>query len=340
MIVKLFLKNFKVFEEETFELGKLNVLAGLNSSGKSSIIQALRLINEQKPLEGLGPFQVYVRSDTSGLIVECETEDKQKFCFSHPGKENSSVADKTLAGIVSYISADRFGPRNSLPLNIDGNVQTVGTRGEHIVGFLSRLGDDLGGDWTELREIPPVLAAEKELGLRENIKGWLRTLSPGVDFTWESIRRADIGLTKFNTYRPVHVGFGLSYTLPVIASVLVHAAQIKAKKEDSVLLLLENPEAHLHPLGQTKMGEMLARAAACGIQIVVETHSDHLLNGIRISVKEGKLSPQDAKFYFFRHNNSEKPAIVEDIKIDEHGMMDHWPDDFFDESEKSLMRLI
>lgn len=335
MITKLLLKNIKVFEEETFEFEKLNVLTGLNSSGKSSVIQAIRLINKQRPLDGMGPLREYVRSDSGGLFAECELCNKEKFSFSYSKSEKNTTVDKTLPGIVSYISADRFGPKNSLPLNINDDIQTVGTRGEYIVDFLSRL----DGDWDDLR-IPQILVAKEGIGLKENIKEWLRTLSPGVDFGYESDHHTDMGRTEFNKYRPVHVGFGLSYTLPIIASVLIHAGQLMAEKVDSVLLLLENPEAHLHPSGQTKMGEMLALASSCGIQIVVETHSDHLLNGIRIKVKEEKLSPQDVKFYFFKYNNDNNPAIVEQIMIDKYGMMDHWPDGFFDESEKNLMRLI
>jgi predicted ATPase len=105
-------------------------------------------------------------------------------------------------------------------------------------------------------------------------------------------------------------------------------------------MLIENPEAHLHPSGQTKMGKMLALASACGIQIVVETHSDHLLNGIRIAVKEGELRHSDVKCFFFTTDNSDEPANVERISIDCFGMLDHWPVGFFDESEKNLLRLI
>jgi predicted ATPase len=56
------------------------------------------------------------------------------------------------------------------------------------------------------------------------------------------------------------------------------------------LLLLENPEAHLHPRGQTAMAELIARTAAAGAQVIVETHSDHVLNGVRLAVKRRVLT--------------------------------------------------
>lgn len=74
-----------------------------------------------------------------------------------------------------------------------------------------------------------------------------------------------------------NVGFGISYVLPIVL------ALVKAKKGE--LIILENPEAHLHPRGQRKMGELIARAAQGGVQVIVETHSDHILNGIRFVCK-------------------------------------------------------
>jgi predicted ATPase len=336
MITNLSVKNFKAFEDEIFEFGSLNVLSGLNNSGKSSVIQSIRLLNEQKPLPDLGPLGEYIRSDSKGFILQCRQDARElKFSFDRFGRVQRSG---NMEGVVSYISADRFGPRNSLPLSIDDSIITVGPKGENIVDFLSRL----DSDWDDLR-VPDALVAKEGIGIKENIKKWLRVISPGVDFDYESDHRTDIGRTEFNKHRPVHVGFGLSYVLPIIASVLIHSSQLAGGKIKSALLLIENPEAHLHPSGQTRMGELLALAASCGIQIIVETHSDHLLNGVRIAVKNKKIPCSDVKCFFFKSENSENnevPVTVSRISIDEYGMIDYWPDGFFDETEKSLMVLV
>jgi predicted ATPase len=160
----------------------------------------------------------------------------------------------------------------------------VGSKGENIIDFLQQAENDL-----DVTRIPELLMAKESgaLGVQESIKEWLGIMSPGVDFKYVSDFDTDIGRTQFDGHRPVHVGFGLSYVLPVIASVIIHSAQLYKKAVDSVLLLIENPEAHLHPSGQTKMGELMARASACGVQILVETHSDHFLNGVRLAVKDG-----------------------------------------------------
>jgi len=289
----------------------------------------------------MGPLIQYIRSDMKGFKLECEQKLKEKnetITFSY-NRDGTVVKEKDFNGIVSYISADRLGPKNSLPLSIDKTITTVGSRGENVVDFLSRFENE----WIGL-PVPRALVASEGVGVRDNLTEWLRFISPGIELKYSHDNKTDIGRTEFNGHRPVHVGFGLSYTLPIIASVLIHASQLMAKETESVLLLLENPEAHLHPSGQTKMGEMLARAASCGVQIIVETHSDHLLNGIRIAVKEKKIPYTDVKCFFFKSGSwdgkNEEPVTVENIEIDEHGMVDYWPDGFFDETEKSLQRLI
>jgi len=341
MITRLSLNNFKAFEEEVFELGLLNILSGLNSSGKSSVIQSVRLLNEKKPLPDMGPLSQYIRSDMKGFKLKCEQKLKKNnetitFFYDRDG---TITRRKDFNGIVSYISADRLGPKNSLPLSVDEAITTVGSKGENIVDFLSRFENEWIG-----QPVPHALAASEGLGIKDNLTEWLGYISPGINFMYSHDNNTDIGRTEFNGHRPVHVGFGLSYTLPIIASVLIHASQLEAKKAESVLLLLENPEAHLHPSGQTKIGEMLALAASCGVQIIVETHSDHLLNGIRIAVKEKKIPHTEVKCFFFKSGKwdgiSEPPVIVDQLEIDEHGMLDYWPDGFFDETEKSLQRLI
>ena len=82
-----------------------------------------------------------------------------------------------------------------------------------------------------------------------------------------------------NFHAPVHTGYGLTQVLPIIVAALSSGPK--------GLLLIENPEVHLHPRGQAAMGEFLAEVATAGAQVIMETHSDHVLNGIRRAVKKG-----------------------------------------------------
>jgi len=126
--------------------------------------------------------------------------------------------------------------------------------------------------------------------LLSNVRAWMGELSPGISLevqNYPGIQKAsvayeyDTGPEKRFTslLRPTNVGFGITYAFPIVVAVL------SAKTGDT--LLVENPEAHLHPGGQFKIGRMLALTAAGGVQVFVETHSEHVLNGARIAVKNG-----------------------------------------------------
>jgi len=137
-----------------------------------------------------------------------------------------------------------------------------------------------------------------------------------------------------NAYRSTNVGFGITYTLPVLVALL--------SAEPGTILLLENPEAHLHPQGQVRIGELIARAAHGGVQVLLETHSDHVLNGIRLAVHSGKIPPDKVKLHYFRREERNGQAYVEVLlpQIDRDGRIDQWPDGFFDQWDKSLEGLL
>ena len=116
----------------------------------------------------------------------------------------------------------------------------------------------------------------------------LRFKTPGIRSEWT---------------RAPNAGFGISYALPIVVAALRAAA--------GGLLLVENPEAHLHPAGQSRIGGFLARVAADGVQVFVETHSDHVLNGIRVAVADGSaaLLPEQAAIHFFRVEDDGGPDL-------------------------------
>ena len=144
-------------------------------------------------------------------------------------------------------------------------------------------------------------------------------------------------------FKPQNVGFGISYVLPVLVALLTSIP------ED--IVIIENPEAHLHPRGQAEMGNLIARAAAYGVQVFVETHSDHVINGIRVAVKKGIVKPEDVNIAFFERKghdveaedgtkHKEYYAEVRNIKVDGNGSLSEYPEDFMDEWNNQLMRLM
>jgi len=128
------------------------------------------------------------------------------------------------------------------------------------------------------------------------------------------------------------VGFGLTYSLPILVACL--SAPVGA------LLLIENPEAHLHPQGQTKLGELLAICASDGVQVIVETHSDHVLNGIRLAVKKDLLAAADVQLCYFTRDVKTGDCYIESPSVLPDGQLTNWPKGFFDQWEKSLDALL
>ena len=105
------------------------------------------------------------------------------------------------------------------------------------------------------------------------------------------------------------------------------------------MLLIENPEAQLHPQGQVALGKFLARVAASGVQVVVETHSDHILNGIRVAVKREILPPGDLKVHFFSRSSTGSAFRVSPT-IDKNGLLSDWPQGFFTQWDDTLIDLL
>ena len=161
----------------------------------------------------------------------------------------------------------------------------------------------------------------------------MRTFFPGCRLEIQPVPYANavtLGLrTSDDTdfHRPVHAGFGITQVLPIVIAALA------AKPED--LLLIENPEVHLHPAAQVQMGQFLAKVAHSGIQIILETHSDHILNGVRRAVKEGILSADQAVIHFFRPRSDNGSQVVSPV-LDSTGNIDAWPDGFFDQFDKDM----
>lgn len=366
MIHFLKLTNYKAFENQLLEFKPLTLLSGLNSTGKSSVLQSLLLLRQsyqQELLPNVGlalngelvrigtaqdAFCERAKEDYLGFEITWNDKEKGIWRFSYdPIKTDADILNisdshsYSNAGVYDlksvfnktfhYLQAERLGPRTSYDMSDyqARRLGQLGSRGEYTAHFLA-INQDKDVLQSKLRH-----PMAKSNSLSSQVEGWMREVSPGTRIKINS--NSDIGLMSLqyfygdsNPYRTTNVGFGISYTLPIIVAILA--------SHPGTLILIENPEAHLHPKGQVKMGELLSLAASCGIQVVIETHSDHVLNGIRLAVHQGKIKPNDVQLHYFQRPEKQQQDFTEVVspRIDRNGRIDKWPDGFFDEWEKSL----
>ncbi len=368
MIDQISLENFKCFESQALKVRMLTLLTGLNGMGKSSVLQSLLLLR-QSYLDGLLPKiglelnGSLVRMGTAqDVLFESAQEDafsiqvawsnRKAVCFVFQyhresdilkitsGDHDCTAFDEALfSDSFHYLQAERFGPRIFNPVS-DYLVREhgqLGTNGEYAPHFLHLYGKEPVCDE---RLMHP---GAKSKQLDSQVQAWLHEISPGTELHLNMHSEMDLvnlrysfvtGEQRSRPYRSTAVGFGITYVLPLLLAVL--------SSKPGCLVLVENPEAHLHPRGQSILGELFARAAAVGIQIILETHSDHILNGVRVAVRDGILEPEFVAFHFFSREEGEGHvhSVVDSPVIDVDGRLDRWPEGFFDEWDRNLERLL
>ena len=132
----------------------------------------------------------------------------------------------------------------------------------------------------------------------------------------------------------IDVGYGVSQALPVVIELL--------RQDAPDMFLLQQPEVHLHPSAQAALGSLFCQVAGAGRQLVVETHSDHLMDRVRMDVRDGvsALKPEDVSILFFERKDLD--VDIHSIRIDEEGNILNAPEGyrafFMEETARSLWK--
>lgn len=229
---------------------------------------------------------------------------------------------------LTWLAAERLGPRDIYALD-DPELPLVGEGGESTASVLYSGADDRVGIPLLVEKAPPTLLRQVEAHMSEFFPGFEMDITPVPRANAVTLGVRTSRDTDF--HRPGHTGFGITQVLPIVVAVLA------AKPDD--LVLIENPEVHLHPAGQSRMGGFLADAAHAGVQVLVESHSDHVLNGVRRAVKQRRIDPDATALYFFRPRHEAEAsgtAQVESPAIDADGSIADWPAGFFDQFDHDM----
>lgn len=345
------LVGFKCFADLKFPLSSLTLMTGFNGGGKSTALQPLLLLTQalksghrhtlplNGPLVGLGTAgDIASATAPSGTIFEIAGPSGKILCWPilSAGERVLPLAEPLVESelashlaMLNYIGAVRAGPDDAFPLPDRVDYPDTGSDGRYAPFWFDRLADE---DVPAERRCPEVSAGT----FRRQFDGWLSRLFPGAEANVQisptfAQAHLEFRLRELGSWsRPSNIGYGLTYVFPILVALL--SARV------GQIVVIDSPESHLHPSAQSAMGRLLASFAAAGVQIVVETHSDHLLNGVRLAVKDGVLRHDALAVHFFRGaSGTDHGVISPTVGVD--GSIYEWPEGFFDQSEIDLSRL-
>lgn len=249
-----------------------------------------------------------------------------------------------------YLNANRVEPKSLYNKSYTDVVtnNSLGNNGEFTAHFIETHGnvdvlfDNLLHKDTVVKDTTTNVDIVNKT-LINQINLWMGEISPGVNIRTTSIssefvlleyvfKQPNFGNT--NRFKPENVGFGITYGLPVVTALL--------SSKPGQLIIIENPESHIHPRGQAELGKLIAKTAMNDVQIIIETHSDHILNGIRVAVKENNISKDRVAIFYYDKvvEASEQYSVVTDISIDINGELNEYPKNMLDEWSNQLFKLM
>lgn len=362
-IEKILLKNFKCHNHFEMELKRLNILTGSNAAGKSSLVQSILLAFkswencEKKQVNTNKVFGVNLGIPISIVSEDLEEKDIEIGLFTD-GIANRLVLglpkdnEEIYFNIINYeeiverkthdcnldklrlffLNAERQGPRIVSVIQ-DIVPFSVGNTGENTGYILSEMDkfQKLSGHF----KLPKDLRIAAIDRFSANCEEWLNFVIPQTKLQYSVDIERNITTLKMQNqgefHLPVATGFGITYVLPIIVQALA------ASLITNSILIIENPEAHLHPLSQSRLGKFLALVSANGVQIILETHSEHIVDGCRIQAAREEMC-SDAQVLFFE--KKENTSMCNRIEIMDNGELEGWPEGFFDQKRQDLRELL
>ncbi len=392
------IENFKCFYSIDIQLNGITVFAGSNGNGKSTAIQALLFLrrtiehcaqwvegkysylkSNELNVELNGAYCLALGNSCYIIPVNSNNNDSlsigivygdKRFLVEYEAQEDQLwLTPKNITNELGeiesaiflqefyYLNAERLGPRIAQSIKFF-DYPNAGFQGEYVAQLIAEQNYRFEVD--ERRRHPNKISPR----LEQQVNAWLDDLMPGVSIAASSdtnIHSAQIMVenyfTKGDPTVATNIGFGISYVLPIIVTGLI-------AKEGS-FMVVENPEAHLHPSAQSKIGRFLAKVAASGVRVIIETHSDHVLNGLQISAATGEINPDLITVNFFTQQEKKnettstefpegesetepspvqgeeliKQPDVKKITVNKKGELSHWPKGFFDQSQIDFAHL-
>ncbi|MFY8188892.1 MAG: DUF3696 domain-containing protein [Flavobacterium sp.] len=368
MINKFVIENFKSHSKTSLNFSKINVLTGLNGMGKSSAIQALLLLRQsnKKKFNGLElNGEICSIGVVQDAVYQSANDDFIKFSIEHvdgnfewkfladPQNIFDTFSQKLADSIepteyndlnlfnnkFQYISAFRNGPTDSYEKSTsvvehENQISQKEGRCEFVAHYLDYFGK------TEVDEMLKNNPKE-DSNLIFQVRQWMREISPNINIhinpsgtNYKIDYSFDRGEGQISTFefKAKNIGFGISYVLPIIVAAL-HAPV-------GSIIIIENPEAHIHPGGQSKLMELISKSSKRGVQFIIETHSDHIINGLLVATKRDLISKDDSSIYYFKRDEKTHSTEAIHLPILDGGKIQRPPKGFFDQLDIDMDTLM
>ena len=340
MIKQIKIHNYKCIDHAELDLNPMTIVTGLNSTGKSTLLQAVLLpesFDTQFGITGISQkFEVIqcknINEDELQIEV-CYTNGQKRLSLTATGRELSlnGAVNFRYGTNIYYLSANRFIADTAKAKNPGDNP-------------VSPNGIDVFATYEVEKSRPVIdqLVKDDENGtmLSSQVNYWLNyileqdiRLSTKTSDTKEyvAISYSSDGIEDIT---PSNLGTGVSYLAETLITCL------RAQKND--IILIENPEIHLHPKAQSKVGEFLTFVVNAGIQVIVETHCEHMINRIRYEVYRHNLLDSNVRI-FYKGKDTEP---YNTISINANGQFCingeenvEFPEGFFDATLKELIEM-
>lgn len=376
MIKKIQIERFKGLRQTPMlDLGKVNLLTGANGRGKSSLCQVLLMLAQTWDAEAMNALMPKGKWVNLGVYADIHyVYDSDSSIMFHLVTDDSTDND-------FHIVYDHGASKNTLIelANVSVNGKSImDSSGNSMADFSSNFSSDFDVRLSRLSDYPSLMALRRvhyiaanriAAPYREALDESAIVLSPNganvLSVLWnhheegclqeverlmrEILDGAEIKLEAFANelvftlnsvkdgvlFRPANVGYGHGFILSVVTALVI------AKEKD--MIIVENPEAHLHPAAQAKLMNIIIEVAnKKNLQVFVETHSDHILNTSLVAVKYGKLTTDDFQVLFFsgRTNaDSHFESIVQNLEVTKSGHIMDAPRMFFEQYAMDLEKL-
>lgn len=335
MIKRIEIKNYKCIDHEDIICRPLNIITGLNSTGKSSLLQSILLLNRSISDKGriylnALPYTFatirnkYKNAKNIEINMDVDEESVNWYMLDNgvPKVEKPKTTTLEIEDNLFYLSANRVGVKTISEVS---NEAISGIQGEYLLGTFDKE--------KSIPVIPKLVKYIPSTTLSAQLNYWLSYILD-IEFEMNTVLLTEMNVqTIYKSdgipgLSPTQLGAGVGYLTKILILCL-------RAKENNVLLI-ENPEIHLHPAAQSRLGEFFAFVANAGIQLFIETHCDHLINRIRYEVYNNRLDANSVSILYKENITSPflKILIQPDGKYDK-----EFPSGFFDATLSELIEI-